>query len=103
MEKLDFVALHKEKLEVIFENIDVLSTMKENDTALPPKFFKDINVDVIMDYTAKMAILNKNTKFVVKELKKDFKALRKVQKKRQKLLRAEWRKNNKVQPKPPTG
>jgi hypothetical protein len=94
MEKLDFIELHKEKLGVIFENIDALSTMKESDTMLPPKFFKEINDDVISDYTAKMSILNKNTKFVTKELKKDFKQLRKIQKKRQKALRKAWKKTD---------
>ena len=29
MEKLDFTELHKEKLAVIFENIDILTAMKE--------------------------------------------------------------------------
>lgn len=95
MEKLDFVELHKEKLNLIFENIDVLSTMKENDTTLPPKFFKEINEDVIRDYEGKMSILNKNTRFVIRELKKDFKQLRRVQKKRQAALRRQWKKTNK--------
>ena len=95
-EKLDFAELHKEKLGLIFENIDVLATMKESDTQLPPKFFKEINEDVIRDYTDKMSILNKNTKFVIKELKKDFKQLRKVQKRRQALLRKQRAKDNKV-------
>ena len=87
MENLDFTTLHKEKLELIFENIDILSTMKENDTTLPPKFFKDITEDVITDYTDKITILNKNTAFCIKELQKDFKQLRKQQKKKQKALR----------------
>ena len=94
MEKLDFIELHKEKLDLIFENIDTLSTIKESDTMLPPKFFKVINEDVISDYKAKMNILNKNTKFVVKQLRKDFKQLRKIQKKRQAALRRQWHKNN---------
>ena len=95
MEKLDFVELHKEKLGLIFENIDVLAAMKESDTQLPPKFFKEINEDVIRDYADKMSILNKNTRFVIKELKKDFKLLRKVQKKRQAALRRQQRKADK--------
>ncbi|MCL2369708.1 MAG: hypothetical protein FWC80_00530 [Firmicutes bacterium] len=87
MEKLNFVELHKEKLSLIFENIDSLSTMKESDTQLPSKFFKGITDDVILDYTAKMSILNKNTKFVIKELKKDFRLSRRIQKRKQAILR----------------
>lgn len=83
MENLNFVELHKEKLGLIFENIDILSTMKESDTQLPPHFFKEITDDVILDYNAKIRILNKNTKFVTKELIKDFKQLRREQKRRQ--------------------
>ena len=62
MEKLDFDELHKEKLALIFENIDILNAMKESDTQLPPRFFKEITDDVIFDYKAKIGILNKNTK-----------------------------------------
>jgi len=91
MDKLDFTELHKEKLALIFENIDALSTIKESDTTLPPKFFKDINADVIRDYTDKMSILNKNSKFVIKELKKDFRQLRRIQRKRQAMLRKQWK------------
>ena len=87
MEKLDFTELHKEKLAVIFENIDVLSAMKESDTQLPPRFFKEITDDVILDYKAKVGILNKNTKFVTRELMKDFKLLRREQKQKQAELR----------------
>ena len=87
MDKLDFTELHKEKLAVIFENIDVLSAMKESDTQLPPRFFRKITDDVILDYKAKMVILNKNTKFVTKELIKDFKQLRREQRIRQAELR----------------
>lgn len=87
MEKLDFIELHKEKLAVIFENIDVLSAMKESDTQLPPRFFKEITDDVILDYKAKVGILNKNTKFVTRELMKDFKLLRREQKRKQAELR----------------
>ena len=70
MEKLDFAELHKEKLALIFENIEILSNMKESDTQLPPRFFKEITDDVIFDYKAKIGILNKNTKFVTRELMK---------------------------------
>ena len=87
MNKLDFIELHKEKLALIFENIDILSAIKESDTIIPFNFFKEVNADVISDYKAKMGILSKNTKFVVKELKKDFKQLRKKQKKSQAKLR----------------
>ena len=86
-ERLDFAALHKEKLEVIFENIDILSTMKENDTTVPLKFFNEATGDVISDYKAKMGILNKNTRFVIRELKKDFRSRRKLQKRQGKELR----------------
>ncbi len=87
MDKLDFTELHKEKLAVIFENIDVLTAMKESDTQLPPRFFREIIDDTVLDYKAKMVILNKNTKFVTKELMKDFKLLRREQRKRQAELR----------------
>lgn len=87
MDKLDFTELHKEKLAVIFENIDILSTMKESDTQLPPRFFREITDDVILDYKAKMGILNKNAKFVTRELMKDFRLLRREQKRRQAELR----------------
>ena len=83
MEKLDFAELHKEKLALIFENIDILGAMKESDTQLPPRFFREIPDDVIFDYKAKIGILNKNTKFVTKELIKDFRQLRREQKRRQ--------------------
>lgn len=91
MEKLDFAELHKEKLAVIFENIDILTTMKESDTELPPRFFKEITDDVILDYKAKIGILNKNMKFVTRELIKDFRLLRREQRRRQ----AEARKRRK--------
>ena len=87
MEKLDFTELHKEKLAVIFENIDILTAMKESDTQLPPRFFREITDDVILDYKAKVGILNKNTKFVTRELIKDFKLLRREQRRRQAELR----------------
>ena len=83
MEKLDFTELHKGKLAVIFENIDILTAMKESDTQLPPRFFREIIDDTVFDYKAKMVILNKNTKFVTRELMKDFKLLRREQRKRQ--------------------
>lgn len=83
MEKLDFAELHKEKLALVFENIDILGAMKESDTQLPPRFFREITDDVIFDYKAKIGILNKNTKFVTKELIKDFRLLRREQKRRQ--------------------
>ena len=79
----DFTELHKEKLALIFENIDILNAMKESDTQLPPRFFREITDDVIFDYKAKIGILNKNTKFVTKELIKDFRLLRREQKRRQ--------------------
>ena len=66
MEKLDFTELHKEKLALIFENIDILNAMKESDTQLPPRFFREITDDVIFDYKAK-----------------DFRLLRREQKRRQ--------------------
>lgn len=91
MEKLDFTELHKEKLAVIFENIDILTAMKESDTQLPPRFFREIIDDVILDYKAKVGILNKNTKFVTRELIKDFRLLRREQRRRQ----AEQRKKRK--------
>ena len=87
MDKLDFAELHKEKLAVIFENIDILTAMKESDTQLPPRFFHEITNDVILDYKAKVGILNKNTKFVTRELIKDFKLLRREQRRRQAELR----------------
>jgi len=87
MDDLDFITLHKEKLDLIFENIDTLSQMKESDTQLPLKFFKEINGDVLKDYLLKMGILNKNTKFVIRELKKDFKLARKIQKRKLTQLR----------------
>ena len=83
MEKLDFAELHSEKLALIFENIEILSNMKESDTQLPPRFFREITDDVIFDYKAKIGILNKNTKFVTRELMKDFRLLRREQKRRQ--------------------
>jgi hypothetical protein len=70
--------------------------MKESDTQLPPKFFKEINTDVISDYMQKMAILNKNTKFVIRELKKDFCLMRRVQRKKQAALRRQWQRNKKL-------
>lgn len=54
--------------------------MKESDTQLPPRFFREITDDVIFDYKAKIGILNKNTKFVTRELIKDFRQLRREQK-----------------------
>ena len=61
--------------------------MKESDTQLPPRFFREITDDVILDYKAKVGILNKNTKFVTRELIKDFKLLRREQRRRQAELR----------------
>lgn len=83
MDKLDFAELHSEKLALIFENIDILGAMKESDTQLPPRFFREITDDVILDYKAKIGILNKNTKFVTRELMKDFRLFRREQKRRQ--------------------
>jgi len=96
MDKLNFIQLHKEKLDLIFHNIDVLSNMKENDTTVPPKFFKEATDDVFADYKAKMAILKKNTAFCVKELKKDFRLLRKAQKLQYTLLRQQQKKETVV-------
>jgi hypothetical protein len=87
MEKLNFTELHKEKLDFIFENIEALSNMKENDTTIPPWFFNKITRDAIADYDMKMDILNKNTKFVANELQKDFKLLRKQQRRSRKKIR----------------
>ena len=80
---ISFAELHSEKLALIFENIEILSNMKESDTQLPPRFFREITDDVIFDYKAKIGILNKNTKFVTKELMKYFRLLRREQKRRQ--------------------
>ena len=82
MEKLGFAELHKEKLALIFENIDILNAMKESDTQLPPRFFREITDDVIFDYKAKIGILNKNTNFRTRELNKDFRQLGREQKRR---------------------
>jgi len=87
MDDLDFVTLHKEKLGLIFANIDILCSMKESDTQLPPRFFSAINHDVLKDYLLKMGILNKNVRFVSRELKKDFRLLRKTQKRKMAELR----------------
>lgn len=50
---------------------------------IPPRFFREIIDDTVLDYKAKMVILNKNTKFVTRELMKDFKLLRRDQRKQQ--------------------
>ena len=83
MEKLGFAELHSEKLALIFENIEILSNMKESDTQLSPRFFREITDDVIFDYKAKIGILNNNTKFVTRELMQDFRQLRREQRRRQ--------------------
>lgn len=87
MKSLNFEKLHKEKMNLIFENIQILEGIKESDTTLPASFFGTINKDTIMDYSAKMSILNKNTRFCVRQLKKDFRLLRKEQRAKLKLLR----------------
>lgn len=80
MDKLDFAELHKTKLDVIFEHINILANIKESDTQLPPKFFHEITDAVILDYQSRIGILNKNTKFVSRELLKDYRLLRRKQK-----------------------
>ncbi|MCM1404359.1 MAG: hypothetical protein NC133_02560 [Prevotella sp.] len=80
MDKLDFAELHKTKLDVIFEHINILANIKESDTQLPPKFFHEITDTVILDYQSRIGVLNKNTKFVTRELLKDFRVLRRKQK-----------------------
>ncbi len=80
MDKLDFAELHKTKLDVIFEHINILANIKESDTQLPPKFFHEITDAVILDYQSRIGILNKNTKFVTRELLKDYRVLRRKQK-----------------------
>lgn len=80
MDKLDFAELHKTKLDLIFEHINILANIKESDTQLPPKFFHEITDTVILDYQSRVGILNKNTKFVTRELLKDFRVLRRKQK-----------------------
>ena len=97
MEKInnfDFEELHKQKIDEIFEAIGTLSEMKESDTMLPTRFFKEINDDVIRDYKSKMRILNKNTRFVTCELNKDFRMMRRVQRRKQAELRRQWLKDN---------
>lgn len=80
MDKLDFAELHKTKLDVIFEHINILANIKESDTQLPPKFFHEITDAVILDYQSRIGVLNKNTKFVTRELLKDYRLMRRKQK-----------------------
>lgn len=87
MDELNFAELHKTKLDVIFEHINILANIKESDTQLPPKFFHEITDAVILDYQSRIGVLNKNTKFVTRELLKDYRVLRRKQKRRYALAR----------------
>jgi hypothetical protein len=78
--RLNFENLHNEKVNLINDNIAVLCDIKECDTIVPPRFFNSINDEVIKDYKLKIKLLDKNLKFVGKELKKEHKLQRKVEK-----------------------
>ena len=81
MQKLDYDKLHEEKVNTIFDHIKILTEIKESDTVVPRAFYNIANTDVIKDYRLKMRLLNKNLKFVGRQLRKDYKLARRLQKK----------------------
>ena len=57
-----------------------MAEQKEYDTIVPKKFFDMINADVIHAFSLKRKLLGKNLRFVCRELKKEHKLQRKVEK-----------------------
>ena len=88
--KLSFETLYEEKVGAIMQNISVLAEINESDTIVPPKFFERANNEVVKDFELKMKLLCKNRKFAVRELKKDHRIFRKLQKITRKRERAKW-------------
>jgi len=81
MKRLNFETLFSEKVEWINQNTEILSEQKEYDTIVPRKFFDMVNADIIRAYLLKRKLLDKNLRFVCRELKKEHKRQRKLQKK----------------------
>ena len=80
MKRLNFETLFNEKVGWISQNTEILSEQKEYDTIVPKKFFDMANSDVIHAYSLKRKLLDKNLRFVCRELKKEHKLQRKVEK-----------------------
>lgn len=80
MKRLNFETLYIEKVNQVMQSIGILADINESDTIVPPKFFDSANKVIIKDHDLKMKLLNKNTKFCVRELKKDHKTCRKLEK-----------------------
>ena len=80
MKRLNFETLFNQKVDWINTNIEILSEQKEYDTIVPKKFFDMANADVIRAYSLKRKLLDKNLKFVCRELKKEHKLQRKIEK-----------------------
>jgi len=81
VKRLNFETLFNEKTDWINQNNTILCEQKEYDTIVPKKFFDMVNADIIHAYLLKRKLLNKNLKFVCKQLKKEHKRQRKMQKK----------------------
>ena len=79
--RLNFETLYEEKVALVMQSISILSEINESDTIIPKGFFSDVNKVIIKDYDLKIKLLNKNTKFVVKQIKKDDKTFRKLERK----------------------
>lgn len=77
------------QLKLLCDSVDILigdvtaslAELKEYITIVPKHYFKDVNNDIISVYSGKMQLLRKNLKFCFKELKKDFRAMRRKEKK----------------------
>ena len=101
MKRLNFETLFNEKVDWISTNTAILAEQKEYDTIIPKRFFDMANADVIHAYSVKRKLLDKNLKFVCRELKREHKLQRKIEK----ILYARERKQMKNLPRenaPPT-
>ena len=91
MEKLDFLELHNEKSELIFNRLSNFATVKEYDTIETKKNYKKICEDFDLDYDLRMSILNENIKFVVRHERKDNKVKRRIERKNRREQRRKWK------------
>jgi hypothetical protein len=88
-QRLNFDSLFTQKIEWINLHNQILAEQKEYDTIVPKKFFDMANSDIICAYILKRKLLDKNLKFVCRELKKEHKLQRKIEKELNKQNRKE--------------
>lgn len=83
-DKFDYEKLVYEKYDLIFEVAEVQAKLKNFDKVIPANTFGVANKQIHKDFFAKNKLLNKDTRFCVRERKKDRKVLRKLQREKNK-------------------